>query len=354
MDFEEGGETDVPSAKGNFTPWGNILEATNEVFEVILSTFMMTVGLLLFTMLVGNIQVSVMIRNMFDMMLAANDPISPTRAIPRAFIEAICIWFAQVAFTFRPQNGIHGGFGLKENLRNGLRPGRFYVIRSERYLGATLDRNGLCPCHFYVTHSGRVIMASEVGVVDISPEDVSRKGRLNPGMMLLVDFEKHTVVDDKALKQQYSGAKPYGTWLEKQKIELKKIVESVTKSSRACPPIAGERKASIKDVNMDHMGIRGLLAPLKAFGYTVESLEMLLLPMAKDGVEALGSMGNDAPLAVMSNREKLTFEYFKHMFSQVTNPPIDPILEKIVTSMECMVGPEGDLRETTEEQCHRL
>jgi len=88
--------------------------------------------------------------------------------------------------------------------------------------------------------------------------------------------------------------------------------------------------------------------------YTVESLEMLLLPMAKDGVEALGSMGNDTPLAVMSKREKLTFEYFKQMFAQVTNPPIDPIREKIVTSMQCMVGPEGDLTEITEEQCHRL
>lgn len=88
--------------------------------------------------------------------------------------------------------------------------------------------------------------------------------------------------------------------------------------------------------------------------YTVESLEMLLLPMAKDGIEALGSMGNDAPLAVMSDREKLTFEYFKQMFAQVTNPPIDPIREKIVTSTECMIGPEGDLTETTEEQCRRL
>lgn len=88
--------------------------------------------------------------------------------------------------------------------------------------------------------------------------------------------------------------------------------------------------------------------------YTIEALEMLLLPMAKDGTEALGSMGNDTPLAVMSNREKITFEYFKQMFAQVTNPPIDPIREKIVTSMECMIGPEGDLTETTEKQCHRL
>ncbi|XP_022723675.1 glutamate synthase 1 [NADH], chloroplastic-like isoform X1 [Durio zibethinus] len=223
-----------------------------------------------------------------------------------------------------------------------------------RYLGATLDRNGLRPGRFYVTHSGRVIMASEVGVVDISPEDVLRKGRLNPGMMLLVDFEKHIVVDDEALKQQYSLARPYGEWLERQKIELNDIVDSVLESERVTPAIAGTMPSSNDDENMENMGIHGLLAPLKAFGYTIEALEMLLLPMAKDGTEALGSMGNDTPLAVMSNREKLTFEYFKQMFAQVTNPPIDPIREKIVTSMECMIGPEGDLTETTEEQCHRL
>ncbi|KAK5834643.1 hypothetical protein PVK06_010319 [Gossypium arboreum] len=202
------------------------------------------------------------------------------------------------------------------------------------YLGATLDRNVLRPGRFYVTHSGRVIMASEVGVVDTPPEDVLRKGRLNPGMMLLVDFEKHIVVDDEALKQQYSFARPYGKWLERQKIELKDIVNSVQESERAIPAIAGTLPALNDDDNLENMGIHGLLAPLKAFGYTVEVLEMLLLPMAKDGTEALGSMGNDTPLAIMSNREKLTFEYFKQMFAQVTNPPIDPIREKIVTSME--------------------
>ncbi|GAU21208.1 hypothetical protein TSUD_11250, partial [Trifolium subterraneum] len=222
------------------------------------------------------------------------------------------------------------------------------------YLGATLDRNGLRPGRFYVTHSGRVIMASEVGVVDIPPEDVSRKGRLNPGMMLLVDFEKQIVVNDDELKEQYSLARPYGDWLKNQKIELKDIVASVHESDIVTPTISGVAPLSNDDVDMENMGIHGLLAPLKAFGYSLESLEILLLPMAKDGVEALGSMGNDTPLAVMSNREKLTFEYFKQMFAQVTNPPIDPIREKIVTSMQCMVGPEGDLTETTEEQCHRL
>ncbi|CAA7402621.1 unnamed protein product [Spirodela intermedia] len=223
-----------------------------------------------------------------------------------------------------------------------------------RYLGATLDRNGLRPGRFYITHSGRVIMASEVGVVDIPPEDVSKKGRLNPGMMLLVDFEHHTVVDDEALKKQYSQARPYGEWLQRQKMCLDDVVSSVPETDRLLPPISGAVQADNLDDSMENVGIHGLLQPLKAFGYTVEALEMLLVPMAKDATEALGSMGNDTPLAVMSDRAKIPSEYFKQMFAQVTNPPIDPIREKIVTSMECMIGPEGDLTETTEEQCHRL
>jgi glutamate synthase (NADPH/NADH) len=199
-------------------------------------------------------------------------------------------------------------------------------------------------------------MGSEVGVVDVPPEDVLRKGRLNPGMMLLVDFENHTVVDDEALKSQYSKAHPYGEWLKRQKLYLKDIVESVPEADRVPPSISSSspNMEQQKNVTKEHVGVNGIMTPLKAFGYTVEALEMLLLPMAKDGVEALGSMGNDTPLAVMSNREKLTFEYFKQMFAQVTNPPIDPIREKIVTSMECMIGPEGDLLETTEKQCNRL
>lgn len=115
----------------------------------------------------------------------------------------------------------------------------WFAVTDGHYLGATLDRNGLRPGRFYVTHSGRVIMASEVGVVDIPPEDVARKGRLNPGMMLLVDFEKHVVVDDEALKHQYSLARPYGEWLKRQKLQLKDIVESVPESDRTPPTIAG-------------------------------------------------------------------------------------------------------------------
>ncbi|TVT97435.1 hypothetical protein EJB05_57316, partial [Eragrostis curvula] len=219
-----------------------------------------------------------------------------------------------------------------------------------RYLGATLDRNGLRPGRFYVTYSGRVIMASEVGVVDVPNEDVMKKCRLSPGMMLLVDFENHCVVDDDALKNQYSKARPYREWLKRQKIQLPDIIGSVPEYKRVAPCISG----ALSQKTEEAVGIHGILSPLKAFGYTTEALEMLLLPMAKNGVEALGSMGNDTPLAVMSNREKLTFEYFKQMFAQVTNPPIDPIREKVVTSMECMIGPEGDLSETTEQQCHRL
>eukprot|EP00850_Spirogloea_muscicola_P006153 SM000029S10448 [mRNA] locus=s29:251852:264982:+ [translate_table: standard] len=223
-----------------------------------------------------------------------------------------------------------------------------------QYLGATLDRNGLRPGRYYITHSRRVIMASEVGVVDIPVEDVAKKGRLNPGMMLLVDFNKHEVVNDDALKRQYASQRPYGEWLLRQKITLEEVVKSVPAEDCLPPAITGEVPATKADETMENMGITGLLAPLKAYGFTVEALEMLLLPMARDSSEALGSMGNDTPLACMSDRPRLTFEYFKQLFAQVTNPPIDPIREAVVTSTECMVGPEGDLTDTTEEQCHRL
>lgn len=116
---------------------------------------------------------------------------------------------------------------------------KLFAVTDGRYLGATLDRNGLRPGRFYITHSGRVIMASEVGVVDIPPEDVSKKGRLNPGMMLLVDFEHHTVVDDEALKKQYSQARPYGEWLKRQKMCLEDVLSSVPETDRLSPPISG-------------------------------------------------------------------------------------------------------------------
>ena len=213
-------------------------------------------------------------------------------------------------------------------------------------VGATLDRNGLRPGRFYLTKSGRIVMASEVGVVDIDDEDVAQKGRLRPGNILLVDFEKGTVVQDADMKAEIAAKRPYAAWVKNQVIDLEEIVKSAAKvKPLALPAING----STSDA-----GVVGALAPLRASGFTREALDMILLPMIGTGAEALGSMGNDAPLAVMSEIPKLSFEYFKQMFAQVTNPPIDPIREAVVTSLECMVGPEGDLVTTSETDAHRL
>ncbi|MEW5317426.1 MAG: hypothetical protein WDW38_008722 [Sanguina aurantia] len=179
-----------------------------------------------------------------------------------------------------------------------------------RYLGATLDRNGLRPGRYYVTNDQRVIMASEVGVVDIDPSCVVRKGRLTPGQLLLLDFNEHRIIEDAEVKARYSSARPYSLWLEDNAVTLQQLTSSGT-------------------------------APLTIF--TRESLEMLLLPMAKSGAEPLGSMGNDAALAAMSSRARQPFEYFKQLFAQVTNPAIDPFREAIVTSLRCFIGPEHDI-----------
>ena len=213
-------------------------------------------------------------------------------------------------------------------------------------VGATLDRNGLRPGRFYLTKSGRIVMASEVGVVDIDDADIAQKGRLRPGNILLVDFEKGTVVQDADMKAEIAAKRPYAEWVKNQVIDLEEIVES---ASKATPLVRPKINGSTGDA-----GIVGALAPLRASGFTREALDMILLPMVGTGAEALGSMGNDAPLAVMSEIPKLTFEYFKQMFAQVTNPPIDPIREAVVTSLECMVGPEGDLVTTSESDAHRL
>ena len=213
-------------------------------------------------------------------------------------------------------------------------------------VGATLDRNGLRPGRFYLTKSGRIVMASEVGVVDIDDADIAQKGRLRPGNILLVDFEKGTVVQDADMKAEIAAKRPYAEWVKNQVIDLEEVVKS---SAKAKPLVRPVINGSTSDA-----GVVGALAPLRASGFTREALDMILLPMIGTGAEALGSMGNDAPLAVMSEIPKLSFEYFKQMFAQVTNPPIDPIREAVVTSLECMVGPEGDLVTTSETDAHRL
>jgi glutamate synthase (NADPH/NADH) len=222
-----------------------------------------------------------------------------------------------------------------------------------RYIGATLDRNGLRPGRYYITKDQRVIMASEVGVVDIPPEDVEKKGRLMPGNIFLVDFDKHAVIDDTELKEKYSTMRPYGEWLEKETVTLYDIVKSHATNHLTPPEIKGANTVP-SNGSGPPTGLQKLLPPLKAFGYTSETIDTLLLPMAASGADPLGSMGNDSPLAVMSNRPKLLYEYFKQLFAQVTNPAIDPIREKLVTSMRTMIGPEGDITETKPEQAHRL
>lgn len=225
-----------------------------------------------------------------------------------------------------------------------------------RFIGATLDRNGLRPGRFYLTHSGRVIMGSEVGVVDVDPSDVARKGRLMPGNILLVDFDKGKVIDDAEMKHRYATARPYGEWLENEVATLEDVMESVPPMDRIVPDIKESislQKPQSSDVSVN--GLQRLAAPLRAFGYTVETIEVLLLPMAKGAMDPLGSMGNDAPLAALSRRPKLLYDYFKQLFAQVTNPAIDPLREKLVTSMRSMIGPEKDVSQSpTADQAHRL
>ena len=200
-------------------------------------------------------------------------------------------------------------------------------------IGAVLDRNGLRPSRYYVTTDDLVVMASEVGVLDIPPEHVKIKGRLHPGRIFLVDTERGRIIDDAELKQQYIQQYPYAEWLEKNHVPIDALPE---------PPHVHEP---------DHDTV---LQRQQAYGYTHEDLRLLMLPMAQDSVEALGSMGTDAALAVLSNRSRLLYDYFKQLFAQVTNPPLDGIREELVTQVETGLGPEGNLLKPTAESCRQL
>ncbi|TVR04278.1 MAG: glutamate synthase large subunit [Spirochaetaceae bacterium] len=202
-----------------------------------------------------------------------------------------------------------------------------------RVIGALLDRNGLRPSRYYVTTDDLVVMASEVGVLDIPPEKVRLKGRLQPGRMFLVDFEQGRIVDDLELKNGIAGKRPYRQWLKEQKITLSDL------------PAPGD-VAGLDD--------KTVLNRLRMFGYSVEHLNIILKPMAENGKEPLGSMGNDTPLAVLSEKPRLLYDYFKQLFAQVTNPPIDSIREDIIMDMSSYIGPEQNLLDTTPEHAHRL
>jgi glutamate synthase (NADPH/NADH) large chain len=201
-------------------------------------------------------------------------------------------------------------------------------------IGATLDRNGLRPAKYVVTHSGLVVLASELGVLDIEPEDVASKGRLQPGKMFLVDTAAGRIIGDEEIKMKVATARPYGQWLAENKLELAQL-PSAAASLYSLAPEERERLQ-------------------RAFGYSREDLRTLLAPMAASGEEPTGSMGNDAALAVLSDRPASLFRYFKQQFAQVTNPPIDPIREELVMSLVTCLGGEGNLLEETPRQCRLL
>ncbi|GAB4152088.1 MAG: glutamate synthase large subunit [Planctomycetaceae bacterium] len=202
-----------------------------------------------------------------------------------------------------------------------------------KYIGAVLDRNGLRPSRYYVTHDDKVVMASEVGVLDIEPENVKLKGRLQPGKMFLVDFEQGRIIDDEELKNDVARRRPYRQWLEKQRLVLDELP-----IAEPAAPLAPEQ----------------LLKNMQAFGYTNETMNFMLKPLINVKKDPIGSMGNDAALAVLSDQPRMLYDYFRQLFAQVTNPAIDSIREEIIMSLECYIGPEGNLLETTEEQAHRL
>ena len=197
-------------------------------------------------------------------------------------------------------------------------------------IGACLDRNGLRPSRYYVTKDDMVIMASEAGVLPVEPERVLLKGRLQPGRMFLVDTELGRIVADEELKNKFAGWHPYQNWLDEHHVMLEDLPQ---------PP---------EEPRPSHHRI---LEAQQTFGYTFEDLRFIIGPMANDGVQPLGSMGTDTPLAVLSNKPQLLYNYFKQLFAQVTNPPIDPIREEIITSTETMVGARGNLLKPTPESC---
>ena len=205
------------------------------------------------------------------------------------------------------------------------------VFTDGTQVGAVLDRNGLRPSRFYVTDDDKVIMASEVGVLPVDPKTVLKKGRLQPGKMFLIDFEKGRLIPDEEIKNQVSGQHPYKKWNNNQIVNLKNLK-------------AAKKANQISD----------LIPKMQAFGYTTETLEFMLLPLVTELRDPLGSMGNDAALACLSDKPRMIYDYFKQLFAQITNPPIDSIREEVIMSLECLIGPEGNLLSTVQKNVHRL
>ncbi|MDD4981065.1 MAG: glutamate synthase large subunit [Candidatus Omnitrophica bacterium] len=199
-------------------------------------------------------------------------------------------------------------------------------------VGAVLDRNGLRPCRYIITKKGLVVMASEAGVLDIAPSDILKSGRLEPGKIFFIDTDAGRIIEDKEIKAAISKQRPYGAWLEKNMVELSDL---------------GAAKEKKKD-NSD------TLLHLKTFGYSREDLKVIIRPMAENAQEPIGSMGNDTPHAVLSEKPQLLYNYFKQLFAQVTNPAIDPIREELVMSLETYLGPEKNILDETPGHCYKL
>ncbi|MEU1676353.1 glutamate synthase large subunit [Streptomyces roseifaciens] len=199
-------------------------------------------------------------------------------------------------------------------------------------VGAVLDRNGLRPGRYWVTDEGLVVLSSEVGVLDIDPAKVVRKGRLQPGRMFLVDTEHHRIIEDDEIKAGLAAAAPYGEWLESGLIDLADLPER-------------------EHIVHTHASVT---RRQQTFGYTEEELRVILAPMAKAGAEPIGSMGTDSPIAALSERPRLLFDYFTQLFAQVTNPPLDAIREELVTSLISSLGPQGNLLEPTAASCRSV
>ncbi|MCX5668971.1 MAG: glutamate synthase large subunit [Candidatus Omnitrophica bacterium] len=198
-------------------------------------------------------------------------------------------------------------------------------------IGAVLDRNGLRPCRYIVTKDDFVVMASEVGVLDIQPADILYSGRLEPGKTFFIDTQAGKIIEDSQIKKELSQAKPYEKWVKKNIVELDKLADRSVKKDKS-----------------------NVLTMLKAFGYTREDLKTIIKPMAQNAQEPVGSMGNDVPPAVLSTKPQLLFSYFKQLFAQVTNPPIDPIREELVMSLASYLGPEKNILSDGPDHCHKL
>ncbi|MDU3614716.1 MAG: glutamate synthase central domain-containing protein, partial [Enterococcus avium] len=200
-------------------------------------------------------------------------------------------------------------------------------------IGGVLDRNGLRPARYYVTTDDRVIMASEVGVVNENAENIRAKGRLEPGKMLLIDTEEQRIISDEEIKQRVATDLPYDEWVKEHVIHLSEITQ-----------------ADESDIPK----VENLFKHQQAFGYTQEDLVRMIVPMAKDGKDPVGAMGADAPLAILSDKPQLLYSYFKQMFAQVTNPPIDSIREEMVTSTRVMLGNSGNLTDPNKAGTYAL